>query len=155
MSLKSQGTNLYVVNPNGNIVVKVGCPRGISGVGGTWAEQDATCLEDEGMSYEPGSFDAGSISVEFNFDPQDSSHSLLYQLWNDGANGVQFAIGFSDGTVDPTVDSAGDIATPTSRTFYVFHGFITSFPLEFAAGQRVTGTMTIRVNGKPQLIKKV
>lgn len=150
MSVKSKGTTLYVAieNSSGCTLVQIGCPTGISGLGGSKSQIDETCLDSDEMEFGPGMASPGALTVNLNYDPADVSHRELWDLF-DNDNVVTFVIGLSDGakTIVPTADSACELTFPTTRTFIEFQGYIADFPLEFALNSNIASAVSIQRSG--------
>lgn len=153
MSLDAQGTKIYFIDPTSFAVTTIGCPTGISGFSAPRDEREVTCLEDIARAYEAGMLTPGTVNVTLNFDPSDASHVRLHELYNAGTS-MDFAIGLSDGTSDPTADSDNEFDFPTSRSFLEFGGYVSDFPFEFALGASVVSTMAIKMSGAPVLAEK-
>ena len=150
MSVKTKGTEAWFVftDSNGNSIVKIGCPKGISGLGGAKSQIDETCLDSEEMEYGPGMGQPGALSITLDFDPAKVSHrDLVYMDENDIE--TTWIIGLSDGaaSVVPTVDSAGTITYPATRTFISFLGYIAELPLDFAINSNVTSAVSVQRKG--------
>jgi hypothetical protein len=157
MGVKTKGTQMYVriQNSNGYSMVQVGCPTGITGLGGAASKIDDTCLDDEEMQYEPGMPDPGQITVNLNFDPSKVSHQELWDLFNSQEK-VPWAIGWPDGKdIPPTVDMSGTITYPSTRTFTSFDGYIADLPLDFAKNALVTSQMQVQRSGPRTMHYKV
>lgn len=160
MSILSQGTQIYVIDPdgdsNGPAVMAVECATTFS-PGGNPADQiEDTCLEAFERSYQPGLRTPGQAAMTINADPRNASHLRLYELAQENPQRVlQWAVGWSDGTAAPTVDSNGDFDLPTSRTWFVFEGYIADFPFDFAANTVVTSALSIQRSGGSAWIAKV
>lgn len=155
MSLKTQGTMLYFIDPANLAVVKVGCPTNITGLSVPRDQIEVTCLDSSAREYVAGMGTPGTATFAINFDPQDPSHVRLNQLYNQGVT-LDWAIGLSDGTAAPTgdTDSAGFTFPPT-RTFIAFDGFVNDFPFDFALNSVVTSNLGIQVSGAPVVIRKI
>lgn len=153
MAMKTQGTKLYVIDPDNDSVILVGCVTSLDGISASRDQRETTCLEDEARSYEGGMVTPGAASVGILFDATDSSHTRLHKLYVEGAN-LAFAIGLSDGTTAPTVDSSGDFDPSTDRTWILFGGYISDYPFSFAISANVETTLAIQVSGFPQVIPK-
>lgn len=154
MSQKTQGTQLYFIDPADDSVVAVQCSTGISGFSAPRDSTEVTCLEDDSRSYEPGMRTPGPITLNLNFDPANVSHLRIHQLYISGERSVEFALGWGDGTAAPTVDTAGDFILPATRTFSAFNGFFVDVPLEFALSSVVTAAVTIQVSGDIEIVPK-
>ena len=159
MSILSQGTNIYVLDPNGGTpaVLKVECATSFS-PGGDPADQiEDTCLESFERSYMPGLRTPGQASMGLNADPTNESHLTLYGLSRENPPQVlKFAVGWSDGTDAPTLATipADGFELPTTRTWFTFEGYISDFPFDFAQNAVVTTEVSIQRSGDSAWIKK-
>jgi len=127
--------------------------------GGTPSENiDVTGLPQSERDYIPGLRALGQASMTLLPDPKDPSHVRLYQL--SVSNDIEdqdltFAVGWSDGAAAPAVNSAGDdFDLPSTRTWFVFRGYISDFPFDFAVNSAVSTQMTIQRRGAGQWIIK-
>lgn len=165
MSILTQGTQIYFLDPNfdsnGPGVREVECATTFS-PGGNPADQiEDTCLSATTRSYKPGLRTPGQASLGLNADPENDSHVRLHELSEtDPAPTLKWAVGWADGTSLPTVtgpDSNGDydFDLPTDRTWFVFEGYVSDFPFDFAANTVVTTTATIQRSGGSAWIRKV
>jgi len=156
MALDTQGTNLYFIDLDGATdpaVIAVGCPTGISGFSSPRDQREVTCLEDLARQYEAGMITPGALTITLNFDPADTSHIRMHELYNAGTT-LSFAIGLSDGTAAPTLDTDNDFEFPTSRSFLQFDGYISDFPFDFALASNVSSSVAVQMSGLPVLIPK-
>lgn len=152
MAKKTQGTELWFIDPSGDIVTKVGCVTSITGLTAARDQIETTCLEDQARSYEAGLATPGQAQFGLNFDPTDASHVRLHELYVLGEN-VSFALGWSDGTAAPTGDSS-TFVLPDTRTWITFDGFISDLPFDFSQNAVVTSTVSVQVSGFPELTPK-
>jgi hypothetical protein len=152
MAKKTQGTELYVINPNDFTVVKVGCVTALSGLTAARDQIETTCLDSEAREYVAGMATPGAAQFTINFDPSDASHVLLHDLYVEGTT-LDWALGWSDGTDAPTSDSTAFTA-PTTRTWILFEGFISDLPFDFALNSVVTSNVSVQVSGFPTLVAK-
>lgn len=150
MAQKTQGTDLFAVDPLTGALLEVGCVTSINGVDTTVEQVETTCLADAARQYVAGLATPGAATFGINFDPRDPSHVRLHQLKVLGEN-IEWVIGFSDGTDEPTVDSAGDFVLPTTRSWLSFEGFMNSFPFNFEGNSVVQSTVGIQISGEPEL----
>ena len=151
MSIKTQGTNLYFIDSAA--VVTMGCPTGITGLGGTRDQIETTCLNaTDDKAYVSGLGNPGQISVPFVFDPQDVSHQTLKDLHDSGEK-IEWTIGLSDGTASPTIVS-GSFSLPTTRSFITFEAFVADLNLDIATNEVVRGTLTLQRSGSTALSVK-
>ena len=155
--MKTQGTELYAIDPVGGALIVVGCPTSIDGIDTTIEQLETTCLNSQARTYEAGLATPGSATFGINVDPKDPSHARLHAIKISGAS-LHWAIGWSDGTADPTVatDSDGNYSftKPTSRSWLTFDGFMNSFPFSFALNASVTSTVGVQVSGEITMTAK-
>lgn len=152
MAKKTQGTMLYFNDPVAG-VVKVGCPTNITGITAARDQIETTCLDSEARTYEAGMPTPGQATFTINFDTDDSSHLLIYDLWRAGEK-VDWALGWSDGDAPPTLDSAGDFDLPGSRSWIVFNGYVADVPVDFALNDVVTANVSVQVSDFPEVFGK-
>lgn len=152
MSVLTQGTQIYFIDPNystaGAGVREIECATTFS-PGGNPADQiEDTCLSETTRSYRPGLRTPGQATLGLNADPANASHVRLHELAEtDPSPILQFAVGWSDGTAAPTLDTSGDFVLPSTRTWYTFSGYVSDFPFDFAANTVVTTQATIQRSG--------
>jgi hypothetical protein len=160
MSVLTQGTQIYFIDPaldsNGAGVREIDCATTFS-PGGNPADQiEDTCLAATTRSYKPGLRTPGQATLGLNADPENESHVRMHQLSeSDPSPMLKWAIGWSDGTSEPTLDSNDDFVLPTDRTWFVFEGYISDFPFDFAANTVVTTQATIQRSGGSSWIGKI
>lgn len=152
MAKKTQGTELWFIDPTGDILTKVGCVTSITGLTAARDQIETTCLEDQARSYEAGLATPGQAQFGINFDPSDASHVRLHELYVAGTS-LSFALGWSDGTSPPTNDSSV-FTLPTSRSWITFDGFIADLPFDFSQNAVVASTVSVQVSGFPILTPK-
>jgi len=155
MAIKTQGTMLYTIDPNGGSVLEVGCVTAIDGIDTTLDQIETTCLSSPARTYLAGLATPGTATFTINSDPQDDSHIRLHQLKVAGTT-LPWAVGWSDDDGPPTsvTNSAGlyEFVTPTTRSWTLFEGFMNSFPFSFALNAVVTSNVGIQVSGEPEWI---
>lgn len=158
MSMKTQGTQLYTIDPTDGEVIEVGCVTSIDGIDTTVEQVEVTCLSEQVREYIAGLATPGAATFGINFDTADETHVRLHQLKVAGET-LQWAVGFSDGTDDPTTttDSDGEyvFVVDDDRSWIVFEGFMNSFPFSFQQNSAVQSTVGIQVSGEPAVIPKV
>lgn len=156
MSVKTQGTELYAIDPADGSVIIVGCPTSIDGIDTTVEQVETTCLNSAARTYTAGMPTPGTATFGINIDPQDESHIRLHQLKTAGTS-LQWAVGWSEDPGIPpetTTNSDGDYVWdefPTTRSWISFEGFMNSFPFSFALNSVVQSTVGIQVSGEPLL----
>lgn len=160
MSVLTQGTQIYFIDPefdsSGAGVREVECATTFS-PGGNPADQiEDTCLSATTRSYKPGLRTPGQATLGLNADPENESHVRLHELSEtDPSPTLKWAVGWADGAAVPTLDSNGDFVLPTSRTWFIFEGYVSDFPFDFAANTVVTTQATIQRSGGSAWIRKV
>lgn len=161
MSILSQGTQIYALVPpltgtGPKTVLAIECATAFN-PGGAPADQiDDTCLEDTVRSYKKGLRTPGQASITLNADPDNASHIRLHQLSEaEGDTTIDWAVGWSDGTAAPTLNTAGHgFELPESRTWFTFQGYVSDFPFDFAANAVVSTAATIQRSGGSAWIRK-
>lgn len=156
MSVLSQGTKVYFIDPANNALVTVECATAFNPGGNPADQLEDTCLEDFERSYKPGLRTPGTASLSINADPASASHVRIYDLSQENPPPtVQWAIGWSDGTAAPVVDSNGTFNLPTTRTWFTFDGYVSDFPFDFQLNSIVASDITIQRSGASAWVKKV
>lgn len=157
MAIKTQGTHLYFIDPEydsgGAGVRAVGCVTTITGLTAARDQIETTCLESTARTYEAGMATPGAASFGINFDPTDASHIRLHELYVAGTK-FDWALGWSDGTAVPTLDSSDDFVLPSTRTFITMNGYISDLPFDFALNAVVSSSVSIQVSDFPVLTPK-
>lgn len=156
MSVKTQGTQLFIIDPDapgGCDVLTIQCSTSLSGLGAPREQIETTCLEDDARTYEGGLSTPGQLTVTVNFDPDNESHFRMYELWKSNTT-FKAAIGLSNGVAVPDVDSDCDFDFPTTRTFIAFEGYVVDVPFEIALNSVITAAIPIQVSGEYTIFKK-
>lgn len=161
MSVLTQGTQVFGLVPpitgtGPSTVMEIECATAFN-PGGAPAEQiEDTCLSSKERTYKKGLRTPGQASLTVNADPNNASHIRLHQLSEaDGDTTIKWAVGWSDGTAAPTVNTEGDdFELPESRTWFVFQGYVADFPFDFAANAVVSTAASIQRSGGSAWIKK-
>ena len=158
MGMKTQGTNMWAIDPDGDELLDVGCVMNITGIDTTIDQIETTCLSDLARTYEAGLGTPGTASFQVQFDSRTPAHIRLHQLKTAGTT-LQWIIGFSDGIgIAPTVttDSSGErvFNPPATRTWLAFEGFMNSYPFDFSQNAMVTSQIGVQISGDPVLIPK-
>src|SRR5690606_31505739 len=137
-----------IADTAGSSGVQIGCPTGISGLGGANSQVDDTCLDSEEMEYSPGMASPGALTVNLNFDPAVVSHRELWELFEND-NTVRFVIGLSDGakSIVPTFDTAGTPVFPATRTSLECLGYVADLPLGIARHSNLTPALSVQRTG--------
>lgn len=153
MAKKTQGTNLYFIDPDTFAVTTVGCVTAMTGLTAGRDQIETTCLDSTARTYEAGMATPGAAQFTINFEPSDASHVRLHELYVAGTT-VDWALGWSDGTAAPVSDSTAFDA-PTTRTWILFSGYLSDLPFDFALNSVVSSQVAIQVSGFPTLVPKV
>ena len=157
MAKKTQGTHLYFIDPeydsSGAGVRAVGCVNNISGISASRDQIEITCLESTAREYDSGLPNPGAATFGINFDPSDASHIRLHELFVAGTT-VEWALGWSDGTAVPTLDSADDFVLASTRSYLTFSGYISDLPFDFALNAVVASSISLQISGFPVLTPK-
>lgn len=157
MAIKTQGTQLYIIDPGssaGPEVLVVECATSIDGVGGAREQIEVTCLEDIARQYEAGLVTPETVTVAINFDPRNASHVRLHELYREGVK-FDMAIAWGDGTDAPTIGSDGSFDFPTTRTYIeALQTYVSNLPFNFALNSVVTSSVTFQLSGFPTLFAK-
>lgn len=147
MSVKTQGTRLYFVGGTPATLMKMTCPTGISGLGGTKTQIPDTCLDnEEDETYISGLGQPGTVSVPFVFKPSEADHQALIDLDASGET-VRWLIALSDGKTEPTLESE-TILPPEGRTSAAFNAYVANINIDIATNEIVRGTMELQRSGR-------
>jgi len=133
--IKAQGTLLQlgtVASPQ--TFAAVANVTGITGPDGQKPDIDVTNLSDVARRFLTGLPDFGSVSLELNYSPDETTHDTLYALFLSGAL-RQWRILFSNAT-----------------TYLEFNATVQTFPFQFAIDDVVKITVGLRVSGQVTLI---
>ncbi|MCK8687955.1 phage tail tube protein [Pseudomonas umsongensis] len=162
MSMLTQGTQIYALvptaaNPAVFEILEVECATAFN-PGGNPADQiEVTCLSDKVRRYLRGLRTPGQASLTLNADSRNASHVRLHALSEDDSiENLSWAVGWSDGIgIAPTVNAEGDdFELPATRTWFIFEGYVSDFPFDFAANAVVTTAATIQRSGGSAWIRK-
>lgn len=160
MAIKTQGAELYILDPDDcTTVIEVGCVTSISGIEAARDQLESTCLDSPARTYEPGLPTPGQMTFTINFDPADSSHIRVYNLWKEGTK-FELALGVGDGIKDSSGNQDPPLAgtnclfnLPDTRSWIVMHqSFISNVPLDFALNALVVANVTVQLSDFPDLV---
>ncbi|WP_024645840.1 phage tail tube protein [Pseudomonas syringae] len=162
MSIKTQGTDLYAIDPLLGTLIFVSCVTSIDGIDSAIDQIETTCLNDQAREYESGLATPGTATFGINTDPSDPVHVRMHQLKTQGLK-LDWVIGWSDGRVNgvgipPTVEKVGNVSSfelPPTRTWLTFRGHMSSYPFSFAQNDVVKSSIGVQISGEPVLIAKV
>jgi hypothetical protein len=153
MAVKTQGSDLYFVDPHDYTVTKVGCVTQISGINAARDQIEVTCLDSNARIYEAGLGAPGAATFGINFDPQDDSHVRVHELYVAGVK-LDWALGWSDGNAAPTADSEGEIVASSARSWILFNGYVSDFPFDINLNSVVQSNVSIQVSDFPVIVPK-
>lgn len=152
MTMKTQGTDLYAIDPRDGTLIDVGCVTSIGGIDSSIDQIETTCLNSADREYVAGLGTPGTATFGINTDTADENHIKLFEIKQLGLT-LDWAVGLSDGVAPPTVDSSGFVL-PATRSWLTFQGFMNSFPFDFQLNSVVTSSVGIQVSGSQVLIPK-
>lgn len=161
MAVKTQGTNLFALDPSGN-VIEVGCVTSISGIDETLEQIETTCLSAHAREYVAGLSTPGTANFTVQFDPENEDYIDLYNLKKAGTV-LGWAVGFrQESKLDnpdvptSTTDSSGDFVFDLSsdRSWIVFEGFMNSWPFDFEPNAVVESNVGIQLSGEIDVIPR-
>lgn len=151
MAQKTQGTQLYFIDPDDGAVVTVGCVTAITGLTAARDQIETTCLDSAARTYEAGMATPGAAQFTINFDNSDASHVRMHELYREGTV-LEWAIGWSEDDTAPTSDSANEFDLPGSRSWIAFRGYVSDLPFDFALNAVVTSNISVQVSDFPVLV---
>ena len=125
---------------------------GISGISASRSQIDTTSLTDNARTYIAGLAEPGAATFELYFDPQNTDHKDLHDIYKNGTS-VKWCVGFADGTAAPTV-TTGNFVLPTTRTFISFEGYVQDISFDFSINSAVKASCSIQVSGFPNVTLK-
>lgn len=150
--MKSQGAELYYIDPDSSQVVVVGCITEVTGIDSTIEQNEVTCLSDLARRYEAGLATPGRAQFGIYFDPKDPSHLRLHELKKAGET-LKWVLGMSEDTgTDPTVGTDGDFELPDTRSWVRFDGFMNAFPIDHAQNTPVRSQIGIQMSGDATVV---
>jgi len=155
MATRSQGTELYLIDPADDSVMKVGFLTGIN-PGGSPADQlDTTTLDDTESTSMRGLRKADQATVALNTDLDNESHFRMYELsQSDDDKNLKFVIGWPNGRGIPPTATAQEFTLPDTRTWMAFEGYFSNFPFNFETNSILTSEVTIQRSGKAVITRK-
>lgn len=147
MSILSQGTQIYFIDPEGTepTIVAVECATSFT-PGGAPADQiEDTCLESTTRTYKRGLRTPGQATITINADPMNSSHIRLHELSEDDTiASLKWAVGWSDGTAAPTINDSPVLSVAVTNGG---SGYTTAPTVSFTGGGGTGATATAAISG--------
>lgn len=145
-TLKTQGTEVYILDSTdtGNEVRKIGQITNVGEFSPSTTEIETTDLDSTKKEFVNGLTDNGTITIQYNYDPQDSSQANL--LSRQGGANVRFLIACSESSTDPTYSSGYTL--PTDRTTFDFTAGVQNVGKGAQVDDIWRGSFTLRVSGE-------
>ena len=153
MAKLTKGTEVYFLDPVGDVVTKLACPTNVTGLNAPKEQIPVSCLDSLEAEFLPGLAQPGPASLTIQFDWTEPSHVRLYEMWQDPDIDIfPWAIGFSDdiGTPPTSGDSTGFVL-PTTRSWLDFFASITDVPFDISLNSVYTSVITLQVSGAKTL----
>lgn len=153
MAVLTQGTHLFVVDPNatgGAAVVRIKKATAFN-PGANPADQieDTDLEETNTRTYLRGLRTPGQGNMTLNADPAEPSHVLLHEMAeSDQPVMTDIIVGWADGTSAPTIDTEGNLVFPSDRTFYHINAYVSDFPFDFQTNALVATEATFQRSGR-------
>lgn len=144
MSLNTQGSNLYFIDPLDSTVKEVDCITSFDGGSATRDQNEVTCLSDLAKRFEAGMITPGKVTFDVKFDPKVASHVRLHELFVSGQN-IDWALGMSDGTAVPTATSGTGVQSINLQAGGT--GYTTAPTVSLTGGGGTGATATATVSG--------
>ncbi|WP_423186776.1 phage tail tube protein [Alishewanella sp. d11] len=157
MSVLSQGTQVFFIDPVGGAVVEIVDATTFNPGSSPKDQIEVTPLaERKEKRFKKGLRTPGQAALGLNADPQIAAHTRLYELYDSDEDvTLKFVVGWSDGESAPTVTD-GNFTLPATRTWFEFFGYVSDFPFDHAANSVVATALTIqRTGGARGWVKKV
>lgn len=145
MAVKTQGTQLYFLDPATSTIMEVGCIESLSGINTTADQIETTCLSSDDREYVAGLRNPGQAQFNLRTDFSVASHAALYVLCQDQTSTSWF-VGWSDGDDAPTY-SGSTLSLPDDRTWIEFEGYVSEMPFQFDQNSVVSSSVTVQVSG--------
>lgn len=158
---KSQGTEVYFYDPE-NIsdgVIKLGCVTNLDGLGGGRSQIDTSCFSDVDDTFVAGRGQPGQVTIDLNYSEDDANeyHAKIEAL-RDAGNNAAFAIGFSNGTSDPTANTdsppTGELEFASTRSGRTFIGYVSDVPFTISDNDIIRTQLVIQRSGVVKRFKK-
>ena len=145
--IPTAGTDAFILvpseaNPNVCVVVDLGCVTSLDPGADSSDQIETTCLRDKTRRYVAGLTTPGQGSINLNADPQSPSHLELFEL-SKTKEIIKFAIGWSDGTSNPTVIQKGGITAVNVTNGGTGYATAPTVALTGGGGTGATATATV------------
>lgn len=145
-TLKTQGTEVYILDDTdtGNEVRKIGQITNVGEFSPSTNEIDITNMDSTKKEFVNGLTDNGSLTLQYDFDPQDASQANL--LSRQGGANVRFIIACSESATQPSY--SGGYTLPTDRTTFDFVAGVQNVGKGAQVDDVWRGSFTLRVSGE-------
>lgn len=144
----SDGTELFL-SLDGTTVINFDCPTALTGLGFTAAEREQSCLNNPISTSKPGKRKLNAFQVPFRVTRGSDAHQYLLGLSEEANPNLElpYAVGWTDGTADPDLDTSGAFVAPGTgpawtRTTTVGSLYVSAVSFDFNDGQDVMGSFT-------------
>lgn len=156
MSMKTQGTSLFMLAPGATAVLKIPGVTNLNPGGAPASQIPTTTLDDFDDTSIKGLRAPGQATATVQADPRIPAHVNLYELSQDDSDEqCQWFVGWSDGADEPTYDELTSTVTlPTTRSWFKFDGYVADFPFDFQGNAVVSTNLAIQRSGKGAWQKK-
>jgi hypothetical protein len=157
MAVKTQGTQIYIIDPEasgGPEVLTIQCAISVEGPDAPREQIEITCLEDIARAYEAGLIAPGALTISINADSRNYSHVRLHELYVLGTK-FDMALAWGNGTAAPTIGSDGTFDFPTTRDYIALYDtYVSNFPFNFSLNSVVTSSVSFQLSGVPVWFEK-
>lgn len=158
MSVLTQGTHVFFLDRNaegGAAIVRLRKATNFNpGTNPADQIEDTDLEETNSRTYQRGLRTPGQASFTVNASPDEPSHIRLHELAEgDDADVLEWFIGWSDGTEEPTLESE-EVVLPDTRTWYRFDAYVSDFPFDFQTNALVATNATLQRSGGGKWKKK-
>lgn len=138
MRIKVQKSQLFYFD--GTEIHRVQCAKQVELGTDTEEDIDVTCLDDEEDNFDAGKKTPGEGSLSIDLDDENESHLGLVALSKSNPRKkVMWYLGSSNSDDAPTVEagSPATVSLPTTRTWWVWEGYLKLAEKTFEKGQFV------------------
>lgn len=147
--LQTQQTEIWMLDTDESpaTLIKIGNVTGLGEFGPQGNDIDTTNLDSTAMEKIAGLGDNGDVTLNINVADQAAHRRLLDAVNSAVKTRYPFAIGYSDGTNDPTAGASDSITIGTGRTFDTFLASVKTFRKSIEINSIVKGTVALVVSG--------
>ena len=172
MAVKTQNSQLFGLFPSATVsgeheVLRIECINNFNGGGNPADNIVVECLDKTTRDMMKGMRTPGQATFTIDADPRNDSHIRLHDSAESDAEEhevIRWALGWSDGPKDaagentalPALNVDGDdFELPSTRTWFLFEGYVADFPFDFAANTTVKTAVAIQRSGRGAWVRKV